>query len=193
MEDDTKALEGLRGIYKDNIPIHSEFVVSAGCYHSCAHCIYPPDYDQYTTELPPSTWLEIALQLIRTLNMKTFVYSGRSLTSTGVQFLADLRKAEPDIQIGVIDNGHTCLEFREELAQIHPDWIDISLDGLEPDHDRQRRKTGSYRQALSSAMWFKENSISPKVNILTCLTTINRDSVLHMIREVNGLGFKIFL
>jgi len=190
--DDKSAQEGLRQIYRNNYPTQAEFIFTAGCELECAHCIYPPDYVKYNASISTKEWVEIAEQLLNELKIQTFVYGGRSLTRGGVEFLKTLREKAPHAHIGLIDNGMSINRFREELAEIKLDWIDISLDGIEHDHDIQRAKKGSFRQALESALWLKEQRIAPKVNILTCLTTINRNSVIPMIREVNQLGFKNF-
>ena len=72
------------------------------------------------------------------------------------------------------------------------DWIDISLDGQEREHDSQRGREGSYRAGIEGARWLVRNGVAPKVNILTCLTALNRTSVIPMIRELNAEGFKNF-
>lgn len=190
--DNQDALEGLRQIYRDNYPTQGELIFTGACEFECAHCIYPPDYAKANRSLPVEQWERIFQGLMTDLGIDTFVYGGRSVTQRGIKLLSRLRKLAPDARIGLIDNGISLLRFREQLAELRLDWIDISLDGLERDHDVQRGREGSFHQGLESALWLKEHAVAPKVNILTCLTTINRHSVIPMIREVNALGFKNF-
>lgn len=190
--DNQDALEGLRQIYRDNYPTQGELIFTGACEFECAHCIYPPDYAKANRNLPVEQWEKIFQGLMTELGIDTFVYGGRSVTQRGIELLSRLRKLAPDACIGLIDNGVSMFRFREQLAELRLDWIDISLDGLEHDHDIQRGREGSFRQGLESALWLKERAVAPKVNILTCLTTINRHSVIPMIREVNALGFKNF-
>jgi len=191
-ENDKSVQDGLRRIYRNNYPTQAEIIFTPGCDSNCVHCIYPPDYAKKNSSIPVDKWLKIAEQLVEQLNIQTFVYSGRVITKDGIQFLKALREAVPSAQIGLIDNGLSIKKYYNELAGLGLDWIDISLDGLERDHDIQRAQKGSFQQALEGALWLKEQKIVPKVSILTCLTTINRNSVIPMIREVNSFGFKNF-
>jgi MoaA/NifB/PqqE/SkfB family radical SAM enzyme len=183
-------LERLRAIYRDNFPTQGELIFTGACEFTCQHCIYPPDYVKFNPGLSPNDWQKMLGQLHRELGINTFVHGGRSLTRSGVEVLADLRKLLPEACIGLIDNGISLKPYRDELAALQLDWIDISFDGMERDHDVQRGKSGSFAAAFQGALWLKEHGIASKINILTCLTTLNQNSVIEMIRFLNRQGFK---
>jgi hypothetical protein len=45
---------------------------------------------------------------------------------------------------------------------------------------------------LEGALGLVRNGVTPKVNILACLTTLNKSSIVPMIRTLNAIGFKNF-
>lgn len=185
------SLRALRAIYSDHYPAQGELIFTGACEFECQHCIYPPDYAQFNRNISLAEW-ERVLEGLRNLGIETFVYGGRSVTRAGMRLLSAIRTSFPEAPIGMIDNGISMVPFREEIVALGLDWIDISLDGLENDHDLQRGRKGSFKEGLQGALWLKEHGAAPKVNILSCLTTINRHSVIPMIKEINAQGFKNF-
>jgi MoaA/NifB/PqqE/SkfB family radical SAM enzyme len=182
----------LADIYRAFPPTQGELIFTGACSFQCAHCIYPPSFARNNRALEVGEWGTILQALERDVGIRTFVYGGRSLNADGVEVMAALRSRVPDAHIGMIDNGISMLPLLNDLRAVHADWFDVSLDGLAPDHDRQRRRPGSFAEGLSGAKRLKEEGFAPRVNILTCLTTLNYRSVCDMIRQVNALGFKNF-
>jgi hypothetical protein len=187
-----QATETLQSVYLRTYPTQGELVLTGACEFECRHCIYPPDYGRFNVGMPPTAWEPIFRDLATGLGMRTFVYGGRSVTRDGVEALARLRAMLPDARIGMIDNGISFVPHRDRLTGLDLDWIDISLDGEEADHDRQRARPGSFRAALAGALWLKEQLIAPRVNVLTCLTVLNVGTVTAMMRRLNDQGFKNF-
>lgn len=187
-----QAIEELRQAYRENWPTQGELIFTGACEFQCQHCIYPPSYARLNRGLAVESWDRILGELFHNLNIRTFVYGGRALTTDGLDVLTGLRRRFPDTRIGLIDNGISMLPVQERLADVRADWIDISLDGQAGDHDLQRGRIGSYQAGVEGARWLVRNSVAPKVNILTCLTTLNRNSVIPMIRDLNAEGFKNF-
>ncbi len=187
-----KGLEELRLAYRENWPTQGELIFTGACEFTCQHCIYPPSYARENRSISVASWGRIFDEMFHDLGIRTFVYGGRSLTPQGLDVLAGLRHSFPDVQIGLIDNGISMLPVQERLGDVKASWIDISLDGQAGDHDLQRGRPGSYRAGLEGARWLVRNGLAPKVNILTCLTTFNRHSVIPMIRDLNAEGFKNF-
>jgi len=179
-------------VYREYFPTQGEIIFTGACEFQCQHCVYPPSYARQNSELTIREWGQILLDIVQGLGIKTFVYGGRSFSLVGLEALVQLRKRFPHINIGLIDNGISLIKYREILHSIRPDWIDISLDGQEQEHDLQRGRVGSFRAGLEGVLWLVRNRVTPKVNILTCLTTLNQKSVLPMIRELNEIGLKNF-
>jgi MoaA/NifB/PqqE/SkfB family radical SAM enzyme len=182
----------LADIYHAFPPTQGELIFTGACSFQCAHCIYPPSFARNNRSLKIGEWEDVLHALVRDFGIRTFVYGGRSLNADGVEIMATLRSRVPDAHIGMIDNGISMLTHLDGLRAVRADWFDVSLDGLAEDHDRQRGRPGSFAAGLSGAMRLKEEGFAPRVNILTCLTTLNYRSVCDMIRQVNALGFKNF-
>lgn len=187
-----QALRQLRAAYQENGPTQGELIFTGACEFACQHCIYAPSFAKHNPGLSVDEWGRIVGDMGEGLGINTFVYGGRSVTSEGLDVLNQLRKRRPGSHIGLIDNGISIRPIRERLAELVPDWVDISLDGQEAEHDLQRGRSGSYRAGLDGALWLVQNGVTPKVNILSCLTNINQHSIIPMIRELNARGFKNF-
>jgi MoaA/NifB/PqqE/SkfB family radical SAM enzyme len=182
----------LADIYRDFWPTQGELIFTGACAFQCVHCIYPPSFAKHSRSLGAEQWLGLLGSLAREIGIKTFVYGGRSINAEGITVMRSIRKSFPEAAIGMIDNGISMLPHLRDLHEVRADWLDVSLDGLEEDHDRQRGKRGSFRDGLRGAIYLKEYGFAPRVNILTCLTSLNYRSVCSMIRQVNALGFKNF-
>jgi MoaA/NifB/PqqE/SkfB family radical SAM enzyme len=182
----------LADIYRAFPPTQGELIFTGACSFQCAHCIYPPSFARNNRSLEIGEWENVLQALTRDSGIRTFVYGGRSLNADGVEVMKTLRAQVPDACIGMIDNGISMLPHLDGLRAVRADWFDVSLDGLAKDHDRQRGQSGSFAEGLRGAMRLKDEGFAPRVNILTCLTTINHRSVCDMIRQVNALGFKNF-
>lgn len=182
----------LSDIYRQFWPTQGELIFTGACSFQCAHCIYPPSFARHSRSLKVDQWGALLQSLACDAEIGTFVYGGRSINADGVEVMRSVRDSFPDAQIGMIDNGISMLPHLDQLYQVKANWFDVSLDGLAQDHDVQRAKPGSYDEGLRGALYLKEQGFAPRVNILTCLTTLNYRSVCAMIREVNALGFKNF-
>lgn len=189
---EAEGAESLRAAYRENWPAQGELIMTGACEFQCQHCVYPPSYARSNRGLAAEWWNRMLQDMYENLGVRTFVYGGRSVTAEGLNVLQRLRERHPNARIGLIDNGISMLQDHGQLQSIRPDWIDISLDGQEQEHDLQRGRKGSFRAGLNGACWLVDNGTAPKVNILTCLTTINRHSVIPMVRELNQAGFRNF-
>jgi hypothetical protein len=126
------------------------------------------------------------------LQMRRFIFDGRFYTHNSFEIIRWFRRSFPEASIGIIGDGTNLKAYLSDLEEIAPDWIDISLDGLEDAHDRQRNRIGSFGATLEVLRYLKASGRIPKINILTCLTTLNLNSVLDMIRMLNKEGFQNF-
>lgn len=186
------ATDHLGAAYRDNPPTQGELIFTGACEFTCLHCVYPPSFARHNRPMPVTNWQAMLKDIQQGLSINTFVYGGRSVTQEGIDAMAWLRRFSPSAQIGLIDNGISMLPNRDRLHDIKADWIDISLDGQEAAHDLQRGRIGSYRAGLEGARWLVREGLAPKINILTCLTSLNRHAVVPMIRDLNAEGFRNF-
>ncbi|MDP3956680.1 MAG: hypothetical protein Q8P97_01660, partial [bacterium] len=113
-----------------------------------------------------------------------FIHEGRILTNWHLDVFEAIKKARPDVRIGLIDNG-TYAKYIDEFKRrgLQLDWLDISVDGVEANHNRQRdpiHKT-SFREAIKGLERARE-VVKPKeeggrVSSLLTLTKINYQDI----------------
>lgn len=187
-----EAFEHLQAAYRENWPTQGELIFTGACEFTCQHCIYPPSFAKYNRPMPAANWKPILEDIHNGLGINTFVYGGRSVTADGLEVLAWLRNRFPSVRIGLIDNGISMLPVREQIREVQVDWLDVSLDGQETNHDLQRGRIGSFQEGLEGALWLMHEGMAPKVNILSCLTKLNHRSIIPMIQDLNDQGFKNF-
>jgi len=182
----------LEEIYRNNLPFIAEIIMNSHCSSRCLHCIYAPDYERYNRNMSWEEW-KTAFQIIyEKLGLKRFIFDGRAITRECIQAIRLLKQDFPGVKVGLIADGISLEPFVEDLIDCPPDWLDVSVDGLEKDHDIQRNCKGSYRKTIDTLIHLKESESFEKINILTCLTTLNIKSITGMIRHLNARGFKNF-
>lgn len=179
-------------LFKSFNPYTAGMIVSANCAYKCKHCIYPPDYGRYNNDLPTEKWKQILKALYDDLDIKLFVHNGRCFDERSLDILAYIQTSLPGSQFGIIDNGTGVYPLLDHLYHLQPDWIDISIDGMEKDHDLQRNQKGLFEKAVETITAIIKKRVSQKINVLTCLTTINQHSVIEMISHLNKKGVHNF-
>ncbi|MGR3174578.1 MAG: radical SAM protein [Candidatus Scalindua sp.] len=182
----------LRLVYESNLPELGAMILSSTCQYNCKHCIYHPDYSKFNACLSFDQWKMIIRNIYEDLEIKTFIHNGRSMDDTGIKVLQWMRQEFSDVRIGLIDNGISLIPYLDELYDIQPDWIDISIDGMDKEHGLQRNRVGSFNETFKTISFLLQKDIAPKINILSCLTTINKDSIINLIKFMNQNGFKNF-
>ncbi len=183
---------GLKKIYQVYKPFIAGITFTGHCPNNCIHCIFHPNFSTYNHDISIDQWKQVIQNVTHSLEVQYLIFNGRSITDQSIEFLSYVRDAVPNIQIGIIADGITLLPTINKLSLINPDWIDISIDGKESDHDTQRNRKGSFKKARETLFTLRDNDISNKINILTCFTSINKDSILECIQDFNHEGFNTF-
>lgn len=181
----------LKDIYRKNPPFIAEIIMNSHCPSKCRHCIYAADFERYNRNMTMAEWKAAFRVIHDELGFKRFIFDGRSFTEECIRAIKFLKNFE-DVKVGVIADGISIEPFIEELMDFPPDWLDVSVDGLEKDHDVQRNREGAYRKTVNILLELKDSGHFDKINILTCLSTLNIGSILEMIAFLNGEGFKNF-
>lgn len=166
---------------RDRLPTETPNILSVigtrQCDLRCRHCIFPHG-DTVPTD---AETLRTAVESIARQMPSGFalIHEGRTFALEHLSWLKSVRRSRPDACIGLIDNG----SFVRHLSAIRDsgfrfDWLDISLDGPEEIHNRQRRSEAAFREAcvgIESA----HDILVPEtsVNILTTLTALNHDAL----------------
>jgi len=92
----------------------------------------------------------------------------------------------------LVTNG-TLLErsLAEEIAGISPDYVDVSLDGTEKEHDFIRGQ-GNYLRTIANLRGLPK-SLAQKVFISYTLMKHNKDSFGEIVEEMSNFGLTKFL
>jgi len=156
-------------------------VFERGCTLQCVHCFYQAE--AMTAAKADKHGMGSALknltsELIR-LRPCHLLHAGRILRHWHVRVLRDIKLARPGVKIGLIDSGNytDLIEVitREGLAF---DWLDISLDGPNEAHNKQRRNQKAFQMASNGLARARE-VLTPdgRLTCLFTLTTINAHTV----------------
>ena len=189
---DSDAVAILAEIYRQNRPRMIEMIFTGACAFTCRHCIYPVDYAKHNRTADTEA-LNCALATLGVdWGVDRYFYAGRSVTDAGVDLLTALRKSVPEARIGLVDNGISIRPYRDRIVEAGLDWIDISLDGVREDHDRQRGRAGSFDDALEGLKRIVCERWAPRVSVLSCLTALNAGSLPEMIAQLHCLGVRNF-
>jgi len=185
-------IEGLKRIYIENPPYVAEIIMNSYCPNRCRHCIYPPDFHIHNKNMGIEKWKNAFEIIYRELGLRRFIFDGRGLSNSCIEAIRYIKNNMHDAKIGLITDGVSAEPFLEDLVLLPLDWVDISVDGLEKDHDTQRGSKGAFRKTLKILNELKDSGRYEKVNISTCLTSININTILEMIESLNKEGFKNF-
>jgi len=132
------------------------------CNLKCLHCYW--EHDVYQTIIP--SWLSQINQLVAWNSH--VIYAGRILSAKGANFIKKYCKKSGK-KIGMIDNGFHILKY-SDLFQLY-DYINISIDGVEKDHDLQRQADGSCQVAWRAIHELKKRGFDPIIS--ACVSPIN--------------------
>lgn len=134
-------------------------VINNGCQLDCDHC-YLQVEELNGRILSTSEW-ERALEVILESQPRRLCFSGKEVLlgdqgSHLLHYACSLRdEKSPDTDVGVITNGLNLLKYGDEILDANPDYLDISMDGIEEDHDAVRGE-GAFVRALPAVDWATE-------------------------------------
>ncbi len=75
------------------------------------------------------------------------------------------------MKLNIVSNGFTLEKHIDELSNLEPSAIGLSLDGLEKTHDKIRGKKGSYEKVLNSIQLLTDKNI--QTTVITTISKIN--------------------
>ena len=180
----------LKAIIDKRTPSFAEIIPEGYCPHQCVHCVYPPDYHLLNRNLSASDFAAVLDHLYYNFHLRRYIFGGRSYTSSTISIIQKFKEKHPGITLGIIGDGPNLAQFIDRLDVF--DWVDVSLDGWGEIHDRQRGEQGSFKITLDALRKIRRSGKVKRTSILSCLTTINKDSILEMIQKLNSEGFKNF-
>jgi hypothetical protein len=172
-------IEKMYRLLKNELPRILSVVGERSCSLQCRHCIFQKE--QFLNSVAKINDLAAAVTAIarQMRSAPTVVHEGRVFKPAHLQWLKAIRKIRPDSAIGMIDNG-TYLQHVEQLesSDFKFDWLDISIDGPEAIHNRQRNSASSFAKALAGIK-NAQRVLSPTgcAYSLFTLTRINHASI----------------
>ncbi len=180
--------EKLKDVYLNNKPNLAELIFNSHCSSNCKHCIYPTNYHIFNKNLAFNIWEKIADKLYN-LGLRTFILGGRQLTRKHIKFVYYLKNKYDDIKVGLIADGPAIMQLKDDLLDSPIDWLDVSLDGMEKEHNEQRNSKTSFKQTIDFLKEAKKRI--EKLTVLICVTTINQHSIIDLIQYLNkDIGIK---
>lgn len=176
-------------------PLEISYFVNNVCNLSCSHCYV--GYKHKSDNLSRKEW-ELCFNELIALGSRTFGNVGKEplvtweLTRDMLQHFAAKRHTVQGLRFGLVTNGTLMDERkREELVEIEPDYIDVSLDGVENIHD-SIRGTGAFRKTFENLSSLPE-AVKQRVFISFTLNRRNEQSLARLIQQLYGIGIRQFL
>lgn len=149
------------------------------CNLTCRHCYSTSANIDFPGELKTSEILE-TMEDLNDFGVPAIILSGgEPLLHPDIFTISGFAKAL-DFYVGLSSNGTLINEFNiQTIAAQEYDYVGISLDGLRSTHDRFRRCSGSFDNALHAIRLCKEHGI--KVGIRFTLTRNNADELPQLL------------
>lgn len=151
------------------------------CNRQCLHCGFQKEKSSAKLSRKKdltSKVSNIASQMGKDLYV---VHEGRTFSPSHLEWLIDIKRVRPDCKVGIIDNGSYTKHIEAiEVSGFKFDWMDISLDGTEEIHNKQRISKHSFAEAMNGIRNANRILISDgKINSLLTLTKKNYGSILE--------------
>ncbi len=138
--------------------------VNAVCPLKCRHCYLAGG--EPAIGVGAAQWLRFLRSVFIDLRPHSLCFSGKevfALDESASLFFDALRLRDEEqagsvqrTRIGVITNGTLLDRYRDQLVECPPDWLDVSIDGLEGAHDEVRGK-GSFARVARNLPWLVES------------------------------------
>lgn len=175
---------------KHELPELISCVMERACNLQCAHCLYQEEKSSAKISREHSLSdriVDIVSQMPERSNSEEegynpqFISIGRILRPEHLETFTRLRTLRPDVKLGVIDNGSFTTLLPKWPTDFKFDWIDVSVDGLEDSHNKQRLSPKAFAQAIEGLKQAREVTKSPeeggRVTSLLTLTKINAKDI----------------
>jgi MoaA/NifB/PqqE/SkfB family radical SAM enzyme len=136
-------------------------VVNNRCNLNCRHCYF--QVERETRQMTTDEWLQLLDSAYRKLEPTTVTFAGREIFAEPqsaelfISAIRLLRQQRPKrrTEIGVITNATLLEPYREQLLTHPPDYFDVSVDGLQAQHDAIRG-AGAWDQVALQLHWLQD-------------------------------------
>jgi len=181
---------------REVIPIVS-FFINNECQLNCRHCYV--GYNNNKNALTVEEWKRIFDGCI---DMGTLIFglAGKEpllewpKTKQILNYLKSKKNKDNRLRFGLVTNGLLLdNETINDLAQIEPDYIDISVDGDQEAHDKIRG-AGTYKKLIDNLGTIPFNSkLKENIFIAYTINSINADTLKNVISTAYDLNIKNFV
>lgn len=189
-EPDQEFLAELLLNQKHELPVLVTAVMERTCNLQCSHCLYQDE--KSSAKISEAAHLgdriiDIVSQMPSRSSKEGEEYSpqflscGRILRPWHLDVFTKLHEERPDVELGVIDNGTFTSLLAKWPNEFKFDWMDISIDGIEESHNKQRQSSKAFAQAIEGLKRAREVTKSAdeggRVSSLLTLTKINANDI----------------
>ena len=171
---------------KHHAPKIVSLVINNNCNLQCKHC-YLQVKELTTRGLDLSEWKKV-IDSIASMKPGLICLSGKEVfvDVNGTNLLLYLKEVRDRYngvpRIGFITNGTLLHRHYNTIISMDPDYLDISLDGIEADHDAIRGK-GAFARTMPNVYWAMKTF---NTRFFISLT-IQRQNVLRIIKTLDYL------
>ncbi len=163
-------------------------IMERACNMQCSHCLFQDEVSSAGISKKNKLGAVIRGLARQMPEGSAFLHSGRIVRPWHLDVMADLRKEHGDLlALGMIDNGSfTSIIKHFERLNLMLDWIDVSVDGDEPSHNKQRNSPKAYTLAREGIR--RSRQVARKVTSLMTLSKFNAHTVKSVVAELLESG-----
>lgn len=180
--------------YEDSLEV--SYFINNICNLKCRHCYV--GYKEINDSLTEKEW-ENTFNVLISSGARTFGNVGKEplldweKTKHILNYFKTKKRTHSDLRYGFVTNG-TLLDDAKanELNDIMPDYIDISLDGNKELHDFIRGK-GTFDALTKNLRKLSHHSLKEKIFISFTLNRLNLKCAKKVIKIIYNLGIKNIL
>lgn len=178
--------------------LNISYFINNSCNLNCKHCYV--GYNRSCGDLSVEEWKVVFNDLIN-VGATTFGCVGKEPLLTWdktrelLEFLKTKREGNPRIRFGIVTNATLMNEnIINDLINIMPDYIDISLDGFSEKHDYIRGE-GNFRKTFENLKLIGKMSpeLLDKVFISFVLMKHNKENFRKLVLELSKIGIRNIL
>ena len=178
---------------KEELPDMCSVTFERNCNLQCLHCVYQEELSSWKYSVR-SNLQEVIVNIVKQLSGKSkLLHEGRIITPRHIDIFREALNVRSDLSLGLIDNGTYTKYIRYFQSQnVKLNWIDLSLDGTEQVHNKQRASDTAFAVVMNGLERAKEIvlplSEGGKVNVPFTLTNINFKDIINTANLIFSSG-----
>lgn len=167
----------------------ADLFISNSCQLKCRHC-YFGETKNHKSSLSLDEWKNV-IDKLYAIGIRHYHFSGKesSMCSDTIILMTYIKQKE-NTYAGVVTNGLGKPEYYDKLLSSSIDYIEFSLDGTLEFNDFMRAP-GAFDITINSIKRL-DKELLEKVNIATCLNSLNIINYFDMLKQCIKLGIRKF-